>query len=368
MKVIHICQRDDPATGGAVRVAFELVKRLINHNIDARLLFLYGESGYFGKNLEPHCDYLGLKNSRDIWLYLRLNQYLAKAKPDIVHHHDDLLWPQLLTLSHPTYKKVIHAHGGGTPKPQPLKTRLLYHCQRLSADLVTCITEEAQKSQCINVGFDHHKTSIIYNGIDLRHYQPSSSDEKIKARQELNIPLNNSVIGFVGRLDNKMKGGDDFLRVITNLPNNCVGLVVGNGPDFDNLQKLARELEISERVYFTGLLPDPKLAYQAMDIFAFTSRFEPFGLTLLEALASNVPVVGFRCPGGSAEILTDDTGIVIYERDLEKMAETIRIMISNPDSIQQKLTQGRYLLETRFNWEISVEKLIDLYKTILTSN
>ena len=366
MKVIHICQRDDPATGGAIRVAFELVKRLINHNIDARLLFLYGYSGYFGKNLESHCDYLDLKSSRDFWLYPRLSQYLAKAKPNIVHHHDDLLWPQLLTLSHPTYKKVIHAHGGGTPKPQPFKTRLLYHCQRLSADFVTCITAEAQTSQCVNVGFEPHKTSIIYNGIDLQHYQPGSAHDKIKARQYFNLPIDSHIIGFVGRLDNKMKGGDDFLRVITQLPSNYIGLVVGDGLDFNNLKKLAKELEISDRVCFTGLLSEPKLAYQIMDIFAFTSRFEPFGLTILEALASNVPVVGFRCPGGSSEILTDSTGIVIYQRDIEAMAEAIKMIISNPDDIQQKLTQGRYLLETRFNWEISVEKLIDLYKTILT--
>ena len=366
MKIIHVCQRDDPATGGAVRVAFELVKRLITHNIDARLLFLYGDSGYFGKNLESHCDYLGLNNSRDIWLYPRFNQYLAKAKPNIVHHHDDLLWPQLLTVSHPSYKKVIHAHGGGTPKPQPIKTRLLYHYQRLSSDFVTCITKEAQQSQCINVGFDPHKTSIIYNGVDLQHYQAPSADEKMKARQELNLPLTNLVIGFVGRLDNKMKGGDDFLRVIAQLPSSYNGLVVGKGPDFDNLQTLAKELKISERVYFTGLLPDPKLAYQAMDIFAFTSRFEPFGLTMLEALASHVPIVGFRCPGGSAEILTDETGIVINERDIEAMAEAIQLIGSNPDNVQQKLTQGRHLLKTQFNWNISVEKLIDLYQKILT--
>ncbi|PHV63377.1 glycosyltransferase [Cyanobacterium aponinum] len=366
MKIIHVCQKDDPATGGAVRVAFELVKRLITYNIDARLLFLYGDSGYFGKNLESHCDYLGLKNSRDIWLYPRFSKYLEKAKPNIVHHHDDLLWPQLLTLNHAGYKKIIHSHSSRVANPSSLKTRLLYNCHRFTGDFIVCITKEVQITQCLNVGFDRNKTSIIYNGVDLQHYQAPSPDEKIKARQELNLPLANSVIGFVGRLDNKMKGGDDFLRVIAQLPSSYNGLVVGKGPDFDNLQTLAKELKISERVYFTGLLPDPKFAYQAMDIFAFTSRFEPFGLIILEALASNVPVVGFRCPGGSGEILTDETGIVIYERDIKAMAEAIQLIPSNPNKVQEKLTQARYLLETKFSWDISIEKLIDLYKKILT--
>lgn len=367
MKVIHICQRDDPATGGAVRVAFELVKRLIANNVDARLLFLYGNSGYFGQNLKSHCDYLGLKNSGDIWLYRRLNQYLAKSNPDIVHHHEDLLWSQLLTLNHPSYKKIIHSHSSRAANPQPLKTRLLYKCHRFSADFSACITKEVQDTQCLNVGFDRNKTSIIYNGIDLRHYCLSSLEDKIKARQQLNLPLDNPIIGFVGRLNNLMKGVDDFLRVIVKLSENYKSLVVGDGPDLNNLKQLATELKIVDRVFFTGLLNDPKLAYQAMDIFCFTSRFEPFGLTIIEAMASGVPVVGFNCPGGSKEILTNDTGIVIQNRSLDEMAGAIKIIISNPETVKPQLIKARDLLETKFDWEISTQNLMNLYKGLLIS-
>lgn len=367
MKVIHVCQRDDPATGGAVRVAFELVKRLIANNIDTRLLFLYGDSGYFGQNLEPHCDYLGLKNSRDIWLYPRLNQYLAKIKPDIVHHHEDLLWSQLLTLNHPSYKKIIHSHSSRVANPQSLKTRLLYKCHQFSANFSVCITKEVQDTQCLNVGFDRNKTRVIYNGIDLQHYSPSSFEDKIKARQQLDLSVDNPIIGFVGRLNNLMKGVDDFLRVIAKLPENYKGLVVGDGPDLINLQQLARELAIDDRVFFTGLLNDPKLAYQAMDIFCFTSRFEPFGLTIVEAMASGVPVVGFSCPGGSSTILTNETGKVIEDRNLEAMAEAIKAIVSSPQTVELQLTKATNLLETKFNWEISSQNLIDLYKELLTS-
>lgn len=368
MKIIHVCQRDDPSTGGAVRVAFELVKGLINHNIDARLLFLYGDSGYFGENLKSHCDYLGLKNSRDIWLYPRLNQYLTKTKPDIVHHHEDLLWSQLLTLNHSSYKKIIHSHSSRVANPPSLKTRLLYNCHRFSADFSVCITKEVQNTQCLNVGFDRNKTSIIYNGIDLQHYSPPSLEDKIKARQQLNLPLDNPIIGFVGRLNNSMKGVDDFLRVIAKLPENYRGLVVGDGPDFINLKQLATELEIGDRVFFTGLLNDPKLAYQAMDIFAFTSRFEPFGLTIIEAMASGIPVVGFNCPGGSNEVLTNDTGIVIENRSLDRMTEAIKVIISNSQTVELQLINARGLLGNKFNWEISSQNLIDLYKKLLTSS
>ncbi|MGY6529661.1 MAG: glycosyltransferase family 4 protein [Cyanobacterium sp.] len=367
MKVIHICQRDDPATGGAVRVAVELVKRLIANNIDARLLFLYGDSGYFGQNLESHCDYLRLKNSRDIWLYPRLNKYLAKIKPDIVHHHEDLLWSQLLTLNHPSYKKIIHSHSSRVANPQSLKTLLLYKCHRFSADFSVCITKEVQDTQSLNVGFDRNKTSVIHNGIDLQHYSPSSFEDKIRARQQLNLPVDHPIIGFVGRLNNLMKGVDDFLRIIAKLPENYEGLVVGDGPDLINLQQLARKLGIDNRVFFTGLLNDTKLAYQAMDVFCFTSRFEPFGLTIAEAMASGVPVVGFSCPGGSSTILTKETGTVIEDRNIEAMAEGIKAIISSPQTVELQLIKARHLLETKFDWEISTQNLINLYSQLLTS-
>jgi glycosyltransferase involved in cell wall biosynthesis len=367
MKAVHICQRDDPATGGAVRVAFELVKRLLNHQIDTRLLFLYGDRGYFSESLAEHCDYLGLKDSCDIFSYPKLNQYLKQVRPDIVHHHDDLLWPQLLTLNHPNYQKVIHAHGGGTAKPQPLKTQWLYACQRASANLITCITAEAKESQCLNVGFNPKKVEIIYNGIDLVHYIRVSKPEKIKARQNLGISIDAPIIGFVGRLSNTMKGVDDFIHLVAQLPQNWIGLVAGDGPDLESNKKLAKTLEIENRIRFTGLLNDPKLTYQAMDVFCFTSRFEPLGLTILEAMASGIPVIGFSCPGGSHEVLSNDTGIVIQNRDIQQMATAAQSIIANPQNYEQRLINARNLLETKFNWDISVRKLIDLYKALLTN-
>jgi glycosyltransferase involved in cell wall biosynthesis len=365
MKVIHVCQKDDPATGGAVRVAVELVKRLINHQIDARLLFLYGKPGYFAQSLNNYCDYLGLKDSRDIFLYPRLTKYLAQKKSDIVHHHDDLLWPQLLTIYHPHYKKVIHAHGGGTPKPQPFKTKSLYLCQKHSANLVIAITKEAKASQYKNVGFNPEIIHIIYNGVDLNQYQCPDANEKNKARQNWQIPSDKVVAGFVGRLNNQMKGVDDFIKVIYELPQSYIGLVVGSGPDLEQLKQQVHRLNVSHRITFTGLLNEPRIAYQAMDVFCFTSRFEPFGLTIIEAMASGVPVVGFRCEGGSDEILTNQTGKVIENRDIQQMATAIQSIPNHPEQWQTRLKNAEKLIKEKFNWDISVKKLINLYHQLI---
>ena len=365
MKVIHIYQRDDPSTGGAVRVAVELVKRLSEYDIDARLLFLYGNRGPFGNQLRDRCDYLGLKNSRDVLRFSRLLKYISQQQPNIIHHHDDLLWPQLLTLHHPGYKKIIHAHGGGTAKPQPLKIRLIYTCQRYSTDAVACITQEAQASQYRNVGFAKEILYAVPNGVDLNHYTAPSLEEKFLARETLGLPKDAPVVGFVGRLHNVMKGADDFLRVIAALPSEFWGLVAGAGPDLENLKRQAQKLEISDRTCFTDLLSDPLIAYQAMDIFCFTSRHEPFGLTILEAMACNVPVVGFRCPGGSGEILSMTTGVVIENRDIHQMAAAVKSAYRQEPPWAERLIAARTLLETRYNWDASAAIVANLYRSLV---
>lgn len=365
MKVIHICQRDDPSTGGAVRVAVELVKRLPKYGIDARLLFLYGDRGPFSTQLGNRCDYLGLRNSRDVFRFPHLLQYISQQQPEVVHHHDDLLWPQLLTLHHPHYKKIIHAHGGGTAKPQPLKTRLLYAGQRYSTDAVACITQEAQASQHINVGFAKDILHVISNGVDLNHYTPLLREEKYCARQTLALPQDAPIVGFVGRLHNAMKGADDFLRVIAALPSEFWGLIAGSGPDLENLKHQAQTLKIAERICFAGLLSDPLIAYQAMDVFCLTSRHEPFGLTILEAMACNVPVVGFRCPGGSGEILTPTTGAVIENRDIHQMADAIKSACRQDPPWPERIIAARSALETRYSWEVSAQLLANLYRSLV---
>ncbi|WP_208344638.1 hypothetical protein, partial [Aetokthonos hydrillicola] len=112
LRVLHICQRDDIATGGSVRVAAEYVKRLPNHEVDAHCLFLYGSPGYFQSELDKRAHYLNIKNSRDILKFGRLSKFLQQFQPQIIHHHDGLLWSHLLTFFHPGKIKIAHAHLG----------------------------------------------------------------------------------------------------------------------------------------------------------------------------------------------------------------------------------------------------------------
>jgi glycosyltransferase involved in cell wall biosynthesis len=363
LKVLHICQRDDPATGGAARVAVEFIKRLPQHDIDAHCLFLYGEPSYFQTELGDRAHYLRLHSSKDFRHFDRLRQFIRQFDPQILHHHDGLAWSHALTFFHPNIVKVAHAH---LPAPPPRsRGQIAAWLQRFSTDLLLCITEDTQSNQITQGGYTQGKTQVLYNGVDRDRFQPASEIAKSNARTQLGLPQANPVIGFVGRLHCTMKGVDDFLRVIQRLPPNYHGLVVGEGPDMETLKQLATELDLANRVKFTGLLKDPTVAYQAMDIFCLTSHWEPFGLVVAEAMACQIPIIGFECPGGIKELLCQDTGIILPNRDLLLMVNSIVNTIKHPNQYQDLNRQAYLRLQIMFDWEKNTDRLAHIYRCLL---
>ena len=131
------------------------------------------------------------------------------------------------------------------------------------------------------------------------------------------------VVGFVGRLHDFMKGCLDFPPLIKGLPDYFIGLVAGQGQDEQPMRASSRQLGCERRLIFAGLVENVSMAYHAMDVFCFLSRHEPFGLTIAEAMACMVPVVGYARPGGSGELLNDETGCVIGGRNLRTMTAEI---------------------------------------------
>ena len=367
LKVLHICQRDDPATGGAVRVAVEYVKRLPQQSIDAHCLFVYGPPGPFQKELGDRAHYLGLHSSRDIFNFARLPQFIQQLRPHIIHHHDGLLWIQLLTFYHPNIAKVVHGHITVRPQSPFSKGSLASRLQRHSTDLLIAITEDTRKSYLQYQHYSPEQVVVVYNGVDLAKFYPPTETGRLAARKSLGLPVNATVVGFVGRLHCAMKGPDDFLQMIAHLTPDYWGLIVGTGPDMAMLLALAEKLGIANRVVFTGLLENPALAYQAMTLFCLTSHYEPFGLVVAEAMASRIPVVGFACKGGVCELLTSKTGWVVPNRSLNQMAEIVMSLTQKPEVMPIKTDAALQQITQRHSWDSSTATLANNYFKLLNA-
>lgn len=146
------------------------------------------------------------------------------------------------------------------------------------------------------------------------------------------IPLNKSKcnnynIVSVGRLS-KEKGYDDLLKVfdLVHKKNKKIKLtIVGDGDEKENLENLVSQYKLNKYIKFTGFLTQDKLkdVYINSSLYVMTSLEESFGLVLLEAMSYGIPCIAFDSALGAKEIIDDKSGILIKNRNLAEMADTI---------------------------------------------
>ena len=160
---------------------------------------------------------------------------------------------------------------------------------------------------------------------------------KTLSRLRLGIPQDALVTGFVGRLD-PCKGLGFLFESIRrmNLTEHDRLLLVGDGPDRERLQALARRLGLMDHIIWTGAMPDPSSAYAAMDVLVLPSVYEAFGLVFLEAMSHGLPVIGRRGDDQSvftaADEIIDDgsTGLLTHPTDPADLAAKLRQLRDNP--------------------------------------
>lgn len=160
--------------------------------------------------------------------------------------------------------------------------------------------------------YDVSNTDVIYNLID---------EEKIKRQStEFNIQTDCNKINFIsiGRFHN-MKGYDRLIKIFSrlneeNLLKNVTLRLVGDGPDFNLVKNLVKEKKLEKVVILEGLKKNPFPYVKSSDIFLMCSRYEPFGLVILEAMILGVPVLSTEVASIN-EIMDKNYGIIVENSD-----------------------------------------------------
>ncbi|HAL72001.1 MAG TPA: hypothetical protein DCP71_09550 [Verrucomicrobiales bacterium] len=365
MKVLHVCQQDDAAGGGAVRVAVELAKRQTAHQVTAKCVFVYGGPGALGKELSGNALYLqnGNRHERMLaaWRFYRL---LKAEKPDIIHHHDGVTWTHLVSRAALVGKCVGHGHLTAPAPHARWRHRLAGFVHANTYHHLFCVSESVAQSW-IHRGYPKNKIDVIPNGVDTQRFTPASMGQKRDARHRFEIPEDATVFAFVGRLHNEVKRVDDFVRTVAAMSENVWGLVAGTGTDELSLRQLATELHASHRIRFVGLQDPPTPCYHASDVFLMTSCYEPFGLVVLEAAACGLPVAGFASDGGVNGLMEFIQAPILMKREPAKLGELALSLLDKPAS---KFAEVRESVCDHFSWDRVVGKLVHKYSEILTGH
>ena len=170
--------------------------------------------------------------------------------------------------------------------------------------------------------------SVVPTGIDLERF---SSSNKMEKRRDLGWSDDVRYLVSVGRLA-KEKSFDLLIKAFSKLESENLKLVIiGDGDEKENLEKLAKELNVADSVTFTGLIPFEQVPkyLSASDLFVFASITETQGLVTLEAMACGLPVVAVEA-SGTREAVSEDSSI-LTEHNADALAEGIKRILATDD-------------------------------------
>jgi len=213
---------------------------------------------------------------------------------------------------------------------------------------------------------------LLHNGIDTKRFNPEHFN-RTDARAEFGFTQDEIIIGMMARFS-QGKGHEEFLKALSILSkrhSNIRGLIVGEasrGEDAyaESIKKLTQDLHLSN-VVFAGFRKDTERVFSAMDIFAFPSHSEAFGISLVESMSMGIPSVCSNSDGVLDIAVDGETGYLFQKQDEVDLADKLEMLIMSPEKRKSFGLKARKRAENYFDLDYLTEKVIAIYNHVTPS-
>lgn len=231
-----------------------------------------------------------------------------------------------------------------------------------SVEKVICVSRGVRDG-LVKSGVRPDKCAVVYNGI-AASLRPETRPED--ARKSLGIGPDAVVVGTVGSLV-KRKRVDLLLKAIGELKaaENPLCLVVGDGPEMQNLKALASRLGIGDRALFTGFSADALSFINCMDIFVLASEKEGLPRVILEAMLLKKPVIAFDVVGPSELVVDNKTGLLLKNDAPFSLASALKTLLDNRPLMSSMGEAGRKRVVEEFSMERYISGVEGVFKGVL---
>ena len=294
---------------------------------------------------------------------IKAKKLLKKEKINIIHHmfpavHNQTFSPLAITgatKGKPFILGPISAHIYQRPTDekllQPITTKLHNMTVAKANQLITITHQVAKLYQNTN-----KPTHVIPLGVDTNTFKPTTNPNS-----------ENPEILTIGSLY-PLKGVEHLIKAFSIVAQQHPDTrlrIIGTGPQENNLKNLTHTLKLQTKTTFQGFIPHTQIAqhYQKCTIFCFSSQGEPFGKTIIEAMACAKPVIATNTGGATEIIKNNKTGILIPPAQPRQFAQKILYLLENPDIMQKLGENARKTVETKYSWETIAQKYHNIYQT-----
>ncbi len=243
-----------------------------------------------------------------------------------------------------------------------------YFCDKKCNELIVPTTKI--KDLFINKYHMTRNINVIPSGIDTKKFELNLNIEKNlkKIRREYKIKNTDFIIGSVGRIA-KEKSFDEEIKTIKkliDLNNNIKLMIIGDGPELENLKNLVKDLNIEKNVIFTGkinydLIPS---YYNLFNIMVSFSKTETQGLTIIEGLASSLPVICIKDESFEAMVLNDYNGYLF--KNTEEFINLTLKLISNQKLYDKMCINAKNSVH-KYSKEVFASDVLKVYSKAITN-
>jgi len=277
---------------------------------------------------------------------------LRLEKSNIIEMPHKTIWQKLKVLDHSIYRRLAAFVEGviiGRNSPKAL-----------------IVVSQSMKREFIrHYGNATENIIVIPNGVDLNMFNPVNQlFYRDSLRRRYGISRSEPVLMFAGG-DWERKGVLYVIEALSLVQRPDVKLFICGSGDEEHYGRLAELEQVRDRIFFVSHSSRLWEYYAASDIFVFPTIYEPFGLTIIEAMASGLPIITSRVAGAADLIIDGVNGLLLRAAsDVNDFAAKIELLLSNAEL---RKTMGEHARETaeKFSWDQVAQKTLEVYNSIL---
>lgn len=304
---------------------------------------------------------------KNIKAYRQLKKIMQSEKFDVVHCHSPMggVLARLAAKSTKFSKVIYTAHGFHFYRGAPLINWLLYYpIEKYLSRYTDILITINQEDYMVAKKFIANRAIYIPGiGVDVKKISSFYSENIDEIRQEIDIPNNSFVVVSVGEL-NKNKNHEVIIKAIAKLKDPTIYYIIcGQGDRLEHLKQLSHSLGIADKVKFLGYRNDVLRIYRIANLFAFPSYREGLSMSLMEAMASRLPIICSNIRGNKDLIENGIEGYLFHPKDIKGFSKTIEELKGNSD-LCLKMSGSSFAKIDNFNKQIINNKMTLLYNSI----
>jgi glycosyltransferase involved in cell wall biosynthesis len=361
LKVLHLSS-ERSWRGGEQQIAY-LIDELAGAGIENIVACRTGSAfeAYCRKQAIPHIN-LPFSSSLDFRTALGLKKYCQEQSAQLMHLH-----------SSKSHSLAVLSAWLGNSTPMVLSRRVDFPLKRnwLSQKKynhpgirrIICVSDAIREIVQKDIN-QPEKAITVHSGIDLAKFSTEASRHYL--RQQYNIPPDYWLVGNTSAIA-PHKDYYTFIHTVDLLEKEgfpAFYFIIGTGPMEQEIKAYVKEKGLEKKIIFTGFLKNIQDILPELDLFLMTSKTEGLGTSLLDAFASEVPVVA-TATGGIPEIVKhEDTGLLAPVANAAQLARQVQRLYKDA-ALQEQLKKGAFSLVQQFSKQVTAHKTLNIYRNIL---